>query len=48
MAARVNARRTVRRAARHGSGVFFAGMVVEGFDSAPETLMLPMRALGAV
>src|SRR5262249_23138279 len=46
MAARVNARRTVRRAARHGSGVLFAGIVVERFDSAPETLMLPMRALG--
>src|SRR5262249_57918968 len=48
MAARVNARRIVRRAARNGSGVLFAGMVVERFDSAPETLMLPMRALGAV
>src|SRR5262249_3255364 len=48
MAARVNARRTVRRAARNGSGVLFAEMVVERFDSAPETLMLPMRALGAV
>jgi hypothetical protein len=48
MAARVNACRTVRRAARNGSGVFFAGLVVERFDSAPETLMLPMRALAAV
>src|SRR5262249_31792476 len=32
----------------NGSGVLFAGMVGERFDSAPETLMLPMRALGAV
>src|SRR5262249_59994726 len=36
------------RAARGDSGVLFAGMVVERFDSSPETLMMPMRALAAV
>jgi len=31
-----------------GSGVLFAGMVVVRFDSAAETLSVPMRALAAV